>query len=66
MDRKCEHGRVILKNSRCAIAMVHVRVDYDRFFDRTVGLQLPNRHRHVVNRTESLAVPRMSVMKAAA
>src|SRR6266704_946898 len=39
MDRKREHSGIISKNSRGPVALMHVRVDDDRFFDRTIRLQ---------------------------
>src|SRR5258707_1029439 len=54
------------KNSRRAVAMVHVGIDDQRLADRTIRLEAADADGHIVDGAESFAVIRMGVMESAA
>jgi len=56
---------VALEDRRRAVALVHVEVDDERAARPALPLQDADRHGHVVEHTESLAVIRERVMRAA-
>src|SRR6266699_828388 len=66
MDREREHSRIISKNSRGPVALMHVRIDNNRFFDRTICLQAANRNRDIMNRAKPFAVARIRMVEYAA
>src|SRR5580704_8787601 len=66
MDRKREHRFIICKNRRRAISLMHIRIHNHRLSNRPILPQPSNRHRNIMNRAESLAMPRISMMKSAA
>src|SRR6266481_1709038 len=66
MDRKRKDIGVAAKNSRCAVAMVHVGIDDERLADRTIRLEAADADGHIVDGAESFAVIRIGMMESAA
>src|SRR5882724_5018823 len=66
MNRNCKNRRVVAKNVRRAVSVMHVRVHDHRFVNHFIRLQSPDSHRHVMNRAESLSMVRKCVVKSAA
>ena len=66
MDGQREHRLVARENGGRAVAVVHVTVDHHRSLNQTFLLHFANSYRNVVNRAESLTVPRECVVESAA
>jgi hypothetical protein len=54
------------KDRSRSVAVVYVCVNDHRFVNRAIGLQAADRHRNIVDRAESFAMPRVGVMEASA
>src|SRR6202008_2541120 len=66
MNREREHRMILGKDSRGSIALVDVRINNHCLANRPIGLHSSDRHRHVMNSAESLAMAGIGVMKATA
>src|SRR6266436_5832306 len=66
MNGNRENRRIISKDRRGAVPVMYVRINYDGLLDRSIRLQLSNRDRHIMNGTETFAMPRMRVMESSA
>src|ERR1019366_5034309 len=66
MDGKCKNSRVVRKNCRGAVAMMHIGVHDHRRLDGSCGLERPNRNRHVMDHAEAFPMSGIRVMESTA
>ncbi len=66
VNREGEYRGIVVKDGGGAVPLMDIDIDHHRTMDAAVGLQVPNRDRHVVQHTETLAVVGKRVMEAAA
>ena len=57
---------IVAKNRGSPVSMMHIGINHQGVANRSVGLQTPDRHRHIVNRAKTFAMIGISVMKSAA
>ena len=65
VKRECKDGRLALEERRRAVALVHIAIDHQRLSNRLFAPQHADRHRHIVENTETRTVPGKGMMATA-